>query len=183
MVPAPVDLEWANTLVGLRLKVPSSWWLGCTGNYLHDGKLIWSDQILVRWVLQLNDLLEQEPYLMRWDAVIKYADSDASTYLNYNLPATPILAPPMEAEIGGKKYSRTSPDDWLIVDNGNARSIDQIEFTDSNEQFTVKITPDELESLKDKQGTVRYMNVFEWCLPRFINSDGRTESLWEWQAA
>ena len=177
MVPPLVDLEWANTLFGPCLKVPSSWWLGCTGNYLHDGKLIRYDQISVRWILQLDDLLEQEPYLMRWDAVIKFADMDASTYLNYNLPATPILSPPMEAEIGGKKYSRTMADDWLIVDDNNVRSIDLIVFTGGTDHFTVKITPDELELLKDDKGLVRYMNVFEWFLPRFIGNDGRTESL------
>ena len=74
------------------------------------------------------------------------------------------------------------PDDWLIVNDNNVRPINPIAYTDCNEQFTVKITSDELASLKDDKGHVRFMNVFEWCLPRFVNADHSISSLWEWQA-
>ena len=92
---------------------------------------------------------------MRRDAVIKYADNDASTYNNYNLPATPILAPAMEAVIGGKKYARTLPADWSIVDDNNtARHINPLNYTGTSEHFSVKITEEELEELKDDKGIV-----------------------------
>jgi hypothetical protein len=43
------------------------------------------------------------------------------------------------------------------------------------------ITDEEIESLKDSAGEIRYEKVFDWCLPRFGENDEQT--LYEFQAA
>jgi hypothetical protein len=44
-----IDIEWANSLVGLPVKIPDNWWVGYTGTYLHDGKLVAFDASFHRW--------------------------------------------------------------------------------------------------------------------------------------
>jgi hypothetical protein len=44
-----------------------------------------------------------------------------------------------------------------------------IEFRGDNEEFTVKITDEEIESLKDFSGEIRYEKVFDFCLPRMMS--------------
>ena len=100
----PIDSEWAGCLVGLRMKVPDHWWQGQNGNNLHDGRLTFFEETVSRWGLVLDDVDDDEPYLMRYDAVLKYCDIDASTYANYTLPAKPIKQPEQEAVIHGKTY-------------------------------------------------------------------------------
>jgi hypothetical protein len=39
------DIKWANSLVGLPLKIPDNWWVGYTVSYLHDGKLVAFDVV------------------------------------------------------------------------------------------------------------------------------------------
>jgi hypothetical protein len=34
-----IDSCWAESLVGLRVKIPDNWWVGYSGTYLHDGKI------------------------------------------------------------------------------------------------------------------------------------------------
>ena len=84
-----------------------------------------------------------------------------------------------------KTYYRTDPKEWTkINDNGdNGRTVDPIPFTDDNEDFTVNISPEEVESLKDEAGDIRFSKVMEFCLPRFDDTEGGQQSLWEWQAA
>jgi hypothetical protein len=37
--PQPqISTEWAQLLIGLSMKVPQNWWVGCSGYNLHDGK-------------------------------------------------------------------------------------------------------------------------------------------------
>jgi hypothetical protein len=50
-----------------------------------------------------------------------------------------------------------------------------------DEEFSVKITDEEVELLKDENGEIRYEKVFRWCLPRYGDDDD--ESLFEFQAA
>ena len=82
----PIDSEWAEQLLGLCLKVPSHWWQGHSGSDVHDGKLTSFDESVGKWVLSLDDIDNDEPYLMRYDAVVKYCDTEASTFANYTLP-------------------------------------------------------------------------------------------------
>jgi hypothetical protein len=34
-----ISAEWAQSLIGLSMKVPENWWVGCKGFKLHDGKI------------------------------------------------------------------------------------------------------------------------------------------------
>ena len=60
------------------------------------------------------------------------------------------------------------------------RRIDAIEWT-GEEVEHVNITDEELKSLRDASGEIRFEKVFEWCLPRF--GDDNNQSLFEFQAA
>jgi hypothetical protein len=42
-----INIEWANSLVGLPVQVPDNWWVGYTGTYLHDGKLVAFDTLFL----------------------------------------------------------------------------------------------------------------------------------------
>ena len=46
--------------------------------------------------------------------------------------------------------------------------------------FSVDITPEEIEKLKDPSGDIRFHKVLQWCLPRFGEDDDQI--LWDWQA-
>jgi hypothetical protein len=35
--PVIISIEWAESLIGLSMKVPQNWWVGCSGYNLHDG--------------------------------------------------------------------------------------------------------------------------------------------------
>jgi hypothetical protein len=81
----------------------------------------------------------------------------------------------------------TATDEWTRVDgidnndnNGNGRTIDPIEWTGGNEEFSVKIIDEEVKTLMDDSNEIRYEKVFEWCLPRFGDDD---EILFAFQAA
>ena len=50
-----------------------------------------------------------------------------------------------------------------------------------DEDFSIKITDEEVELLKDEKGEIRYEKVFRWCLPRYGEDDD--ETLFEFQAA
>ena len=65
----------------------------------------------------------------------------------------------------------------------NGRIVEPVPFTDDNEDFTVNITPEEVELLKDEAGDIRFSKIMEFCLPRFENTEAGQQSLWEWQAA
>jgi hypothetical protein len=76
----------------------------------------------------------------------------------------------------------TPTDEWTQVDDNdnNGCTIDPIEWTGGNEEFSVKITDEEVKTLMDDSNEIRYEKVFEWCLPRFGADD---KSLFEFQAA
>ena len=84
-----------------------------------------------------------------------------------------------------KTYYKTNPKEWTkINENGdNGRTVEPIPFTDDNEDFTVNMTPEEVESLKDEAGDIRFSKVMEFCLPRFDDTEAGQQTLWEWQAA
>ena len=77
-----IDNEWAESIIGLRLKVPDHWWSGCNGRDLHDGKIASFDEAKQKW----NFICDSEPvesYLMAYEAVYKYVHKNASTWRNY----------------------------------------------------------------------------------------------------
>ena len=71
---------------------------------------------------------------------------------------------------------------WTKINNNgdNIRIVEPVPFTDGNKDFTVNITPEEVELLKDEAGDIRFSKVMEFCLPRFEDTETGQQSLWEW---
>ena len=70
---------------------------GDKGCKLHqEGKLVLflEDQNIL--LFTLDDVNNDTLYSMRWGAVMKYADGEASSYANYYIPTVPILPPAMD---------------------------------------------------------------------------------------
>ena len=168
------------------MKVPDYWWDGCKGYRLHDGVIDSYCPISQRWNLLLDTKEDDALYLMAYDAIYKYADFNSSTYNEFQLTQHPIRDGDDEIETETKKYYRTEPDEWdevVIEDDGDdrgGRPIEPLEW-EGDEVFTVKITDEELASLRDIDGEIRFEKVFQWCLPRFGDDDDQT--LYEFQAA
>jgi hypothetical protein len=81
-----ISTEWAQSLIGLSMKVPENWWVGCKGFKLHDDKIDSFDIQGQKWNLLLDARDEPFPFLMVYEAVYEYADEDSSTtYHEYKL--------------------------------------------------------------------------------------------------
>ena len=84
--PLPIDTEWAQSLVGLKMSVPTSWWQGCDGDDLNQGTIAAVDftQSNQRYFQLLlgddkDDANEDGDlrglyYPMRYDAVFLYSN-------------------------------------------------------------------------------------------------------------
>ncbi|OEU11447.1 hypothetical protein FRACYDRAFT_245186 [Fragilariopsis cylindrus CCMP1102] len=183
---ARISLEWAKSLVGLSMKVPDYWWDGCKGYRLNDGVIDSYDSVEQKWNLLLNSRDDNDRYLMNYTAVSTYADSDSSTIDEYQLPFAEIYdGDDIIDANNGVRYFRTPPSEWSKVEledgvNEGGRTIDPIEWTGEKEE-PVNITDEEIESLRDSDGEIRFEKVFEWILPRF--GDDKDQSLFTWQAA
>ena len=89
-----INPEWAATLIGLRMKVPERWWAGCTGSKLFHGQIIaidFSDDAERYFQFEL-DSEKGAHYLIRYDAVLHYADEDHQSYGSFLLPSAPPAA-------------------------------------------------------------------------------------------
>ena len=90
--------EWATRLVGLRMKVEERWWQGCKGTKLYTGKLTGIDFGKEKEnyvILELNDE-PGDPYHMRYDAVLKYADYEDHNFHKFHLPPGQLQDPSQE---------------------------------------------------------------------------------------
>jgi hypothetical protein len=157
------------------VKIPDNWWVGYTGSYLHDGK----------WLIELDDHYDNDQYLIAYDAVCEYSNRQHSTSNRYQLPHLPVVEGDDEIETeDGTLYSLTPTEEWTRVgiEGGDGRSIDPIEWTGGDEEFSVNITDVEVNTLKDENSEIGYEKVFELALPRFGNGDDG-QSLFEFQAA
>jgi hypothetical protein len=129
---------------------------------------------------------EPFPFLMAYDAVSMYADEDSSTVDEYQLPYQAVFEGDDEVEAeDGTRYTRTATAEWSRVDiedgdHDGGRRIHPIEWT-GEEVNVVNITDEELNSLRDINGEIRFEKVLEWCLPRYGDNDEQT--LFELQAA
>jgi hypothetical protein len=85
----PIDSEWAETLVGLRLNIPDKWWPGFCNGGLNRGKIaaINLDPLSSYYFeVELND----EPgahYAMRYDSVLLYVDEEQLGFAQFHLPS------------------------------------------------------------------------------------------------
>jgi hypothetical protein len=147
-----IDTEWANSLVGLHLKVPDSWWVSFKTSNLNDGMIVSFDSVNQKWNLLLDDQDDDDVYLIAYDAVCEYANKQHSTFNQYQLPYHPVLVgdDAIESE-DGTLYSLTPTEDWtrVNIEGDDGRSIDPIEWTGGNEEFSVKITDEEVKTLID----------------------------------
>jgi hypothetical protein len=106
-------------------------------------------------------------YLIAYDDVYEYADETSSTFHKYELNYQSFRDGDEEIETEQAQYTKTTWEEWNQVTtedgdgngNGNGGTIDPIECT-VDEDFSVKITDEEVELLKDENGEIRYEKVF-----------------------
>ena len=175
-----INLEWAESLIGLSMSVPDYWWNGCSGNNLHDGKIYSFVAKEQKWYLLLDSKEEPFPYLIAYSAVCKYADEESTTFHEYHITDQVVIEGDEEIQTAKTRYTKTPASEWSKVEDGAGRTIDPIEWV-GDEHFSVKITDEEVDQLRDINGEIRYEKVFQWCLPRFGDNDDKT--LFEFQAA
>jgi hypothetical protein len=110
---------------------------------------------------------EDLPYLMAYSAVCMYTNEDSSTFREYHLTYEAIQDGDEEIETKeGSRYTKTTSDKWDQVtveesEDGGGRTIDPIQCT-VDEEFSVKITEEEIKTLMDDNKETRYEKVFQW---------------------
>ena len=179
-----IDVEWAESSLGLRLCVPDFWWPGHRSRKLNDGKLTSFDPSTQKWMLVL-DSDDDTNCPMACSAVCDHADPDASTHDDFNLPTEPVHEGVQEdVAVENRTYNITESDKWKKIDKNNdedndnePRVIEPIPWTGESEEFTVNATPEEIESFKDDKGEISFEKILMWSLPNFED-----ENLFEWQA-
>ena len=91
-MPHSIDTEWAQSLVGLRLKIPDHWWPDYDGDTLNPGKIGRVDftQTNNRYFVFIpNDAEDPGPYYLRYDTIFHYADHNQRNFSSYQLPRHP----------------------------------------------------------------------------------------------
>jgi hypothetical protein len=142
-----ISTEWAQLLIGLSMKVPQNWWVGCSGYNLHDGKIDSFDIQSQKWNLLLDARDDDDIYLIAYDAVYEYADETSSTFHGYQLTYQSVRDGNEKIETEQARYTKTTWEEWNQVStedgdgdgNGNGCTIDPIECT-VDEDFSFKIT-------------------------------------------
>ena len=112
--PWMVDIEWASSFIGMRLKVTDNFWNNCYGTHKHDATILAFNDKTAMWCVELDDKTEELVH-MRWDAVVKYADRGATSFSDFpSLPPQPVIGDADEpVEWCGTVYKRTEPEDWI----------------------------------------------------------------------
>jgi hypothetical protein len=119
-----IDREWAESLIGLRVKVPANWWNGIRSTELHGGILTnFDDQS--KWVFRADS--DGHEYSMAYDAVLEYADQESDTFGQYTsrLLHVPVLSKGDEQlqalqARSTNTYSKAKEEDWariVMIDN------------------------------------------------------------------
>lgn len=91
--------RWAESLVGLRMKVEDRWWQGYTTTNLNPGcigAVDFANEHGAIFVFQNDE--DGEQYHMRYDAVLKYADEEDRNFYKFHLPEA-LLADPANEEV------------------------------------------------------------------------------------
>jgi hypothetical protein len=85
----PINSEWVETLVGLRLNIPNKWWPGFRDGGINRGKIAAKNlDLLSSHYFQVE--LDDEPgahYAMRYDSVLLYADDEQPGFSQFCLPS------------------------------------------------------------------------------------------------
>jgi len=144
------------------VKVPDYWWPGYNGQILHDSKIYSFDPSTQKWNLLLDSNYDDALYLMAYGALCECSNNESSTFHEFQLPHQPVCAGDDEIETtDGTKYKATEPSEWSKVNmhEDGGRSIDPVEWIGGNKEFTVNITAEEVEKLKDGNGEIRCEKV------------------------
>jgi hypothetical protein len=113
-----IDTCWAESLVGLSMRVPDHWWESYNGSNLHDGKIVSFDVVSQKWNLLLDTRDDGDDlYLMAYEAVCEYSNKESSTFNEYQLPYLVVREgdDAIESE-DGTLYSLTPTKEWTRVD-------------------------------------------------------------------
>jgi hypothetical protein len=94
--------------------------------------------------LLLDDQDDDDVYLIAYDTVCEYANKQHSTFNQYQLSSELVLDGDdvIETE-DGTLYSLTPTEEWSRVDDddNNGRTIDPIEWTGGDKEFSVNSSP------------------------------------------
>jgi hypothetical protein len=103
-----IDGCWAESLVGLSMRVPDHWWEFYNGSNLNDGRIVSFDINTQKWNLLLDDPDDEDEYLMAYDAVYEYSNKQHPTFDRYQLPYDVVVEGDDEIETeDGTLYSLT----------------------------------------------------------------------------
>mmetsp|Transcript_14101 Transcript_14101/g.29807 ORF Transcript_14101/g.29807 Transcript_14101/m.29807 type:complete len:96 (-) Transcript_14101:532-819(-) len=95
---------------------------------------------------------------MRYDAVVAYGDECSESYSSCRLPSHLVPNPVNETATihkNCKEYIQTDPTCWNVLKDGkDGRSIEAVPYTGESEEFSVKVTNEELAGLKDDNGDI-----------------------------
>ena len=107
----------------------------------------------------VNDDEDQD---MQYDCVVKYADKDAF-FWNFKLPVNPIPPPEEAATHNNETFVMADKLDWtkIFKDANHAAIPDMtpIPFIGEREELDLDIIDEEINSMKDSNGTIRFMNI------------------------
>jgi hypothetical protein len=137
---SPIDSEWAEALVGLRLNVPNSWWPGFVDGGLNRGRIAAVNLGAPNefyFEVELDDELGAH-YAMRYDSVLLYADEGQPGFSRFRLPMLCPGNPDDEMVrvrvLRGKNGGTMVDDDFTdkeFVDEGGDE--DDVDFFDSRD--------------------------------------------------
>ena len=104
-----------------------------------------------------DNINSSDLYSIRYDAVLAYADETCPFYSSCRLPAQLVPNPVNETALpvsteseSSKEYVCTKPENWRVLNDGEVgRTIKPVSFTGESEDFSVKITDEEVAGLKD----------------------------------
>ena len=73
-----------------------------------------------------------------------------------------------EDDVEYNVYSMTAKEDWKRISGRmKGRTINPVPFTGEDEEFSIRMTDEELAEVTDCSGDIRYERVFKWMLPFF----------------
>ena len=151
--PIPIDPEWANSLVGLRLLVPDSWWVNCSGEELNEGVIAAVDFTKPRctfFQLELDNELGAH-YPMRYDSVFSFADEDQDNFKTCRLPRYPIGNPEGEevAIPRGRAATSSTPSSPASSINNTDSETDASVSSDESHTIYTRTDPDDWTCLEN----------------------------------
>ena len=101
-----IDPEWGESLVGFRMAVPLSWWPGYSGTKLSLGKIAKFNAAASPPFLLEVDGETSDTYVMRYDAVLAYAQVEHPTFGSFRLPNTMPEEPSLDGTVVVRRRCR-----------------------------------------------------------------------------